>query len=96
MKRNNHGFDEKLAEMVYKFVDLKDAGVSPDSDEAKALVGEWQRFMTVNYYECNDELLEALGGMYAGDDFKGKIDVFGEGTSLYMSRAIFAYCKGKR
>ncbi len=95
MKRETYGFDEKLAEMVYKFVDLKTAGVSPDSDEARSLVGEWQSFMTANYYECTDELLGALGAMYGGDDFKGKIDVFGEGTALYMSRAVFHYLKGK-
>lgn len=95
MKRNNFGFDEKLAEMVYKFVDLKNDGFSPDSSKAKALVLEWQRFMTENYYECTDELLEALGSMYAGEDFREKIDVFGKGTARYMSDAIFAYFKEK-
>lgn len=93
MKRDNHGFDDGLAKIVYEFVDYKDAGVSADSPEVKALVKRWQSFMTANYYECNDELLEALGAMYRGDDFRGKIDVFGEGTALYMSQAILHYCK---
>ena len=93
MKRDNHGFDKGLAEMVYEFVDFKTRGVEVDSAEANELVKRWQKFMTENYYECTDELLEALGAMYAGDDFKGKIDVFGEGTALYMSRMILAYCK---
>ena len=93
MKRDNHGFDDALAEIVYEFVDYKAAGTATYSPEVKALVKRWQSFMTANYYECTDELLEALGAMYAGDDFKEKIDVFGEGTALYMSQAILAYCK---
>ncbi len=95
MKRDNHGFDDGLADIVYEFVDYKNLGVSTDSLEVKALVKKWQKFMTANYYECTDELLEALGSMYAGDDFREKIDVFGEGTALYMSLAIQAYCKSK-
>lgn len=93
MKRDNHGFDDGLAKIVYEFVDYKDAGVSTDSPEVNALVKRWQIFMTANYYECTDELLEALGAMYAGDDFREKIDVFGEGTALYMSKSILSYCK---
>ena len=93
MKRDNHGFDDGLAKIVYEFVDYKDAGVLAASPEVKALVKRWQSFMSTNYYECTDELLEALGAMYAGDDFREKIDVFGEGTALYMSEAIRAYCK---
>lgn len=95
MKRDNHGFDDGLAEIVYLFIDFKNSQTPPDAPEVKALVKRWQKFMTANYYECTDELLEALGAMYAGDEFRGKIDVFGEGTALYMSRAILAYCKNK-
>ena len=93
MKRDNHGFDAGLAELVYQFVDYKNSGVLTNAPEVKVLVKKWQSFMTENYYECNDELLEAVGAMYAGDDFREKIDVFGEGTALYMSEAILAYCK---
>ena len=95
MKRDAHGFDRGLADIVYEFVDFKDAGVIVDSPEVKALVKRWQSFMSANYYECTDELLEALGAMYAGDDFREKIDVFGKGTAFYMSLAIQAYCKEK-
>ena len=94
--RNTYGYDSKLADIIYEFVDFKDKGVSPDSDEAKNVVKKWQNYMTQNHYECTDELLEALGAMYAGDDFKDKIDVFSKGTALYMSKAISAYCKVKK
>ncbi len=94
MDRDNHGFDEGLAELVYKFAEYKDS-LPYDSPEAMKLVAKWQRFMTKNYYECNDELLECLGKMYAGDDFAPKIDVFGKGTAEYMSKAILEYCSRK-
>ena len=52
--------------------------------------------MNDNYYECNDELLECLGKMYGGDEFRDKIDVFGKGTAEYMSEAILDYCNSKK
>lgn len=94
MKRDNHGFDEKLADIIYAFVDFKDKGIPVKNDEVKTLVKKWQRYLTENCYECTDELLEALGAMYAGEDFRDKIDVFGKGTAFYMSLAINEYCKG--
>ena len=91
--RDNHGFDDGLAEIVYKFSDYNLLGISPSSEEVSMLVKRWQKYLNDNCYECNDELLQALGAMYSGDDFREKIDVFGKGTALYMSRAIAEYFK---
>lgn len=92
--RDNHGFDDALAELVYKFAEYKDT-IPHDHPDAMKLVAKWQRFMTKNYYECTDELLECLGKMYAGEDYAPKIDVFGKGTAKYMSLAILAYVAKK-
>ena len=92
MKKDTHGFDEKLAEIVYTFNEYKDK-YPPNHPKTFELVKRWQKFMTENYYDCTDELLECLGGMYGGEDFAPKIDVFGKGTAAYMSEAILAYCK---
>ncbi len=89
---NNHGYDEKLAEIVSKFAEYKDT-LPPSSPAAMKLVMKWQQYLSKNHYEVTDELLEALGRMYAENDFAPKIDVFGKGTALYMSRAIAEYCK---
>lgn len=89
--RDNHGYDDGLAELIYLFAEYKDTKLF-DSPETMKLVAKYQRYMNKNYYECNDELLECLGRMYAGDDFAPKIDVFGKGTAEYMSKAILAYC----
>lgn len=96
MKRDNHGFDEKLANIIYGFVEFKNSGIPVSKYEVKALVKKWQNYLTENCYECTDELLEALGAMYAGEDFRDKIDVFGKGTASYMSLAIAEYCKDLR
>ncbi|MBE6700674.1 MAG: hypothetical protein E7582_02150 [Ruminococcaceae bacterium] len=94
MKRDNHGFDDALADIVYTFAEYKDK-YPPNHPDTLKLVRIWQKYMTENHYECTDELLECLGRMYRGDDFAPKIDVFGKGTAHYMSDAILEYCKNK-
>ena len=90
---DNHGYDEGLAELMYKFVEYKNT-LPHDHPDVMKLVAKYQRFMNKNYYDnsLTDELFEALGRMYAGDDFAPKIDVFEKGTADYMSRAIAVYC----
>lgn len=90
---DNHGYDDGLAELIYKFAEYKDTKPCDHSDTMK-LVAKYQRFMNKNYYDngLTDELFEAIGKMYAGDDFAPKIDVFGKGTAEYMSKAILVYC----
>ena len=61
----------------------------PESDEAQMLVQELQDFISENYYICTDEILAGLGKMYVCDErFKKSIDVSGEGTAEFVSRAI--------
>ncbi len=88
---DNHGYDDRLAAIIGRFAEYKDT-LPADHPDVMKLVMKWQSYMTRNHYECNDEMLAALGRMYAGDDFAEKIDVFGKGTAEYMSRAIEAYC----
>ena len=61
----------------------------PEGDEAQMLVSELQGYITENYYTCTDEILAGLGKMYVCDQrFKKSIDVSGEGTAEFVSRAI--------
>lgn len=53
-----------------------------------------KEYITNNYYNCTDEILYSLGQMYINDDrFIKNIDKYGEGTSVYISKAIEYYCK---
>ncbi|MDO4547334.1 MAG: MerR family transcriptional regulator [Clostridia bacterium] len=75
-----------------RFAEIVDS--DPASPEAQALVAEWQRHITDNYYECTKPVLASLGQMYVSDErFSENIDRFGDGTAKFMSLAISEYCK---
>ncbi len=85
----NAGMDE----IFRRFSELKQAGASPESDEAKKTAEALQSFITENYYDCNKQILSCLGQMYTGDErFRQNIDKNGEGTADFAARAIEAYC----
>lgn len=66
-----------------------------ESEEAQNLVKKLQNFITDNFYICSNEILSGLGKMYAsGGDFTKNIDAFaGEGTAVFVDKAIEYYCK---
>ncbi len=66
-----------------------------DSKESQALVKKLQNFITDNFYRCSNEILSGLGKMYAGGgEFTKNIDAFaGEGTAVFVNKAIEHYCK---
>jgi DNA-binding transcriptional MerR regulator len=69
-------------------------GQAPDSPEVQELVKRWQEFISVNFYDCTNEILSSLGMMYTADErFKSNIDQYGAGTAELMSNAIACYCE---
>lgn len=80
---------------------FKEAGEIKDSDpaspEAQDLVKRIQDFITENLYTCTDKILKGLGKMYSGGgDFTKKIDEYGgEGTAVFVDKAIQIYCSKK-
>lgn len=66
-----------------------------ESKEAQNLVKKLKNFITDNFYICSNEILSGLGKMYAsGGDFTKNIDAFaGEGTAVFVDKAIEYYCK---
>lgn len=68
--------------------------LTPDSDEVQKKISALQKFITDNYYVCNNEILNGLGQMYVGDErFKKNIDrAGGDGTAEFVSQAISVYC----
>ena len=87
-------FDNELCEIVGAFYKKSQKGIV--DDETLMLVAKWQKYLSREHYECTDEMLECLGKMYPSDEFRGNIDVFGEGTADFMSRAILEYCEIKK
>lgn len=65
-----------------------------NSIEVINLVKMLQDFITLNYYNCTNEILKGLGQMYVLDErFKNNIDKFGDGTAKFVSEAIKVYCE---
>lgn len=56
-------------------------------------VKKLQDYISAHYYQCTDEILAGLGVMYgAGGEFTTNIDkAGGEGTAVFVSRAIECY-----
>ena len=68
--------------------------LSVDAPEVQEKVKKVQDFITENFYTCTDEIFAGLGKMYAcGGEISENIDkVGGEGTAVFVSRAIEVYC----
>ena len=67
----------------------------PGSEKVQVQVKKLQDFITDNFYNCSDEILNSLGSMYAGGgEFTENIDKFGgKGTAEFVFNAIKIYCK---
>lgn len=66
-----------------------------DTEVVQALVQKLQKYISDNFYKCSNEILASLGKMYAGGgEFTKNIDEFaGEGTAVFVNKAIEYYCK---
>ena len=86
--------NDDLMAIFAEFATCKASGKSANSAEVQALVAKLQAHITANYYTCTDEILAGLGKMYVADErFKKNIDKYVEGTAVFTSDAICAYCK---
>lgn len=90
-KTENEAVSNGLMAIFARFGAVKNKGAA--SDEAQALVGALQQFITENYYTCPANVLQGLGEMYVADErFKANIDrTGGEGTAAFVSKAISEY-----
>lgn len=89
--------DQMLADqcmLIFKeFGEIRNT--DPASDGAQALVIKLQNFFTKHFYNCTDEILSGLGKMYSGGgDFTKSIDEYGgEGTAVFVDKAIQIHCR---
>lgn len=83
-----------MNDIIAEFAECAKTGAKPSDPSAQALVKKWQDYISENYYACTKEILAGLGEMYIADErFKENIDSQGEGTAVFMSEAIKAYCE---
>jgi len=79
--------------LMAQFATCMQAGSTPDSAAAQALVKALQEHITAHYYHCTDEILFGLGQMYVADDrFLANIDRHAAGTAAFICAAIEIYC----
>ena len=82
-----------LMQLFAEFGAMKaeDAGAAAVQAQVKKL----KDYITEHYYTCTDEILSALGAMYAaGGDFTENIDAAGgSGTAEFAAAAIERYCR---
>ena len=83
---------DRLMKLFARLGELKD--LPSKSNEAQAAVADIQRYITVHYYTCTDEIFAGLGEMYAADErFKKNIDkAGGDGTAEFARAAIRVKC----
>lgn len=81
-----------LMEIFTEFGSMK--GSSPSGSAAQRLVKKLQDYITEYFYTCSDEILAALGNMYAGGgEMTDNINhAGGEGTAEFAAQAIKVYC----
>ncbi len=67
---------------------------SPLLAAVQEIVGEWQDYLSENFYHCTDEMLLNLGELYEFDKrFSAYINRFGsENLASFFNRAIKAHC----
>ena len=97
-QRRDQASDPRAAEeadrIFAQFAAIRDK--SPSDPDALALVRAWQEHITRWHYQCTDQILACLGGMYVSDErFARQLDRYGEGCAQFMSEAIAAYVRGR-
>lgn len=69
----------------------------PESKQAQALVSQLKEHFNNYFYDCDNSFLQQLGDMYVDDErYKKNLDRYGDGTALFISKAINAYCRKEK
>ena len=94
-KETQQKLNVEMMDIFREFGEIRNQ--EPDSAAAISLAKKLQEHITANYYTCTDEILSALGAMYAaGGDFTENIDkVGGKGTAEFAQKAIEAMIAAK-
>ena len=86
----------KMDAIMTTFARYSQEGLAPESLPVQTLVSKWQQFLNQYYYDCNHEMLGALGRMYCADPaFRENINRYGPGTAELLSAGIEIFVNKK-
>ncbi|HGI3063615.1 TPA: MerR family transcriptional regulator [Streptococcus agalactiae] len=91
--KNDFSMTSQAMSQIFKdFGQLKE--LSPTDEKVQKQVQILQNYITAQFYNCTNDLLASLGIMYIQDErFQKSIDNWGgQGTALFVSKAIDSYC----
>ncbi|HGD0495965.1 TPA: MerR family transcriptional regulator [Streptococcus agalactiae] len=92
--KNDFSMISQAMSQIFKdFGQLKE--LSPTDEKVQKQVQILQDYITAQFYNCTNDLLASLGIMYIQDErFQRSIDNWGgQGTALFVSKAIDSYCQ---
>lgn len=95
-KRNNEfpDIDKKAREIFGEIA--KSMESPPSCKKVQELISLWQNYITENYYNCTNEMLQCLALLYVEDErFKSYINSIGDDLAQYINEAINFYCGSK-
>jgi hypothetical protein len=93
-KENHSAMLRGMDDIMMDFAFLAQAGCAPDDYPVQTAVEKLKSYISANFYTCTNEILAGLGKMYVADErFKKNIDVHGEGTAEFISKAIECFVK---
>ena len=96
-KRNNEfpDIDKKAKEIFGEIAEYMES--PPSCKKVQHLISLWQNYITENYFNCTNEILQCLALMYVEDErFKNYINGISDNLAQYINEAINFYCENKR
>ena len=96
-ERNNEfpDIDKKAREIFGNIASCME--LPPSCEKVQYYISLWQNFITENYYNCTDEILQGLASMYVEDErFKKYINSISNNLAQYINDAINFYCVSKK
>lgn len=95
-KRNNEfpDINKKAREIFGEIAKCMES--PPSCKKVQELISLWQNYITENYYNCTNEMLQCLALLYVEDErFKTYINSIGDDLAQYINEAINFYCGSK-
>lgn len=95
MQKTNREQEVVAKQLLALFAEIGTLRQLPPDDEAvQEKISTLQKFITDNFYNCDNKMLGGLGQMYVNDErMQRNIDqAGGVGTAEFVKKAIIAYC----
>lgn len=93
-KSTRSDLDKKAREIFSEIAEYMQ--YPPSCKKVQELILAWKDYLTENYYNCTNEMLQCLALMYVEDErFKNYINRLGENLAQYINEATNFYCESE-